>query len=53
MAAGSEGIVIRSYGGEPEQILVRFWDGGPLVVPADALSVVSRRRSLRRRPEDR
>jgi len=44
---GSEGIAIRSYGGDPEQILVRFRGGGQLVVPVDALAVVSRRKSLR------
>ncbi len=39
MAVGAEGIVIGWYTNTLE-VLVRFWDGGPLRVPADAVTPV-------------
>ena len=38
MPAGSEGAVIGWYT-NTEQVLVRFWDGGPIRVPFDALEL--------------
>ncbi len=37
MAAGSEGVVIGRYTNREGHTLVRFWDGGPLLVPDEAL----------------
>ncbi len=37
MAAGAEGVLIGWYASEEPMALVRFWDGGPLRVPADAI----------------
>jgi hypothetical protein len=46
MAAGSEGVVMR-YSDSPGHVLVRFWDGGPFVVPIEALVLVKRPQGLR------
>jgi ornithine cyclodeaminase/alanine dehydrogenase-like protein (mu-crystallin family) len=40
MAAGSEGVLIGWYATEERMALVRFWDGGPLLVPADSIARV-------------
>lgn len=40
MPRGSAGIVVGRYTNEPELVVVRFWDGGPLKVRADALTRV-------------
>jgi hypothetical protein len=37
MAAGSEGVLLVEEG---SILLVSFWDGGPLEVPADAVQLV-------------
>jgi hypothetical protein len=38
MAAGSEGVLIGWYAQESARMaLVRFWDGGPIRVPAESI----------------
>ncbi len=43
MATGSRGVVIGWYR-NTDEVLVRFWDGGPLRVPEDAVQLVDPRR---------
>ena len=39
MAAGSTGIAVGWYT-DTLEVLVRFWDGGPLRVPVDVLETI-------------
>ena len=39
MTAGSTGVLIGWYAGEEPEALVRFWDGGPLRVPAELIAL--------------
>ena len=41
MAAGSTGVLIGWYVGEEPDALVKFWDGGPLRVPAELIVLES------------
>ena len=51
MPAGSEGIIF-NYPHNPDELVVRFWDGGPLRVPRDAVARIERRRRAPDRARD-
>ena len=40
MAAHSEGVLLGWYAWDERMALVRFWDGGPLQVPAGLIAPV-------------
>jgi hypothetical protein len=51
MPSGSEGVVLQPRVGDAE-ILVSFWDGGPLRVPLAAVELVERPGAWPEEPRD-